>query len=97
MGQPLRPLLRRKVEVEARPSAGTGPIAGVVESAAGNDSLCQSLPTADSRLIMGLTRVSRRDGKTGPVVEVTRDEPRRPAVSVALAGVLFQPSPRGDF
>ena len=36
MGQPLRPLFRLKVEVEARPSAGTGPIAGHLELAAGN-------------------------------------------------------------
>jgi len=36
MGQPLRPLFRLKVEVEARPLAGTGPTAGHLELAAGN-------------------------------------------------------------
>ena len=39
MGQPLRPPVRLKVEVEARPSAGTGPTAGHLESAAGNGQL----------------------------------------------------------
>ena len=46
MGQPLRPPLRLKVEVEARPSAGTGPTAGRLELTAGNANTSQiNLPT----------------------------------------------------
>ena len=37
MGQPLRPLLRLKVEVEARPLARTDPTAGLLELVVGNE------------------------------------------------------------
>jgi len=37
MEQPLRPLLGRKGEVEARPLAGTGPTAGHFEPTVGNE------------------------------------------------------------
>jgi hypothetical protein len=75
MGQPLRPLFRLKVEVEARPSAGTAPTAGRLERATENTLSQQKNQRV--RPVLGVKPVLAAGlGKIGPVVGVTRGAPR---------------------
>jgi len=56
MGQPLRPLLRLKVEVEARSSAGTDPTAGHLESVLSLTYTIKKSPTRVTTLIEDFDR-----------------------------------------